>query len=144
MGDSPLLWLDGPPRISQKGRLTIIDGDDHVSTRDKIFGASFFLLGAGFMLLWSLGVYVATGDYFDDASESEGYCDDVEDYNLTLGANPLYCGEVMVQESVAIEISEDQHVRERSYCLVEFEGEEESVAEESVGHAYLIGGLSEN
>ena len=72
MGDSPLLWLDGPPRISQKGRLTIIDGDDHVSTRDKIFGASFFLLGAGFMLLWSLGVYVATGDYFDDASESEG------------------------------------------------------------------------
>ena len=84
MGDSPLLWLDGPPRISQKGRLTIIDGDDHVSTRDKIFGASFFLLGAGFMLLWSLGVYVATGDYFDDASESEVYCDDVEDYNLTL------------------------------------------------------------
>ena len=77
----------------------------------------------------SLGVYVATGDYFDDASESEGYCDDLEDYNLTLGANPLYCGEVMVQDSVAIEISEDQHVRERSYCAVEYGGEEECVHE---------------
>lgn len=129
MGDDPMLWLEGPPRISQKGRLTIIDGDDHVSTRDKILGASFFLLAAGFMLLWSLGVYVATGDYFDDVYDSEVYCDDVEDYNLTLGANPLYCGEVMVQESVAIEISEDQHVRERFYCAGEYGGEEECVHE---------------
>ena len=130
MGDSPLLWIDGPPRISQKGRLTIIDGDDHVSTRDKIFGASFFLLGAGFMLLWSLGVYIATsGVLVADDDDHAAFCDDVEDYNLTLGANPLYCGEVMVRESVAIEISEDQHVRERSYCHVEYEGEEECAEE---------------
>jgi len=124
MGDSPILWLKGPPRIAQKGRLTIIDGDDHVSTRDKIFAGSFFLLCAGFMLLWSLGVFFATGDYFDDDNGHAADCDDVEGYNITLGGNRLYCVDGAAQQSVVIEISDDQHVRERGYCPTE-SGEEE-------------------
>ena len=116
MGDSPILWLKGPPRISQKGALTIIDGDDHLSTRDKILGGSIFAFCAGFLLLWSLGVFIATGDDFDDDNGHAASCENIENYNVTLGGNRLYCVDGFEQESGFIEISDDQHIRERGYC----------------------------
>ncbi|MGB2081060.1 MAG: hypothetical protein ACPHZ6_04710, partial [Poseidonia sp.] len=109
---NPIVWVKNQPDAYRM--VTDQNGarlEQSKSTTLRVIGTVFFLVMASITTLFSLGIYNEAQSVDESPSESGCWNWQTE---VIIGGNPPYCFDGTIRGVIeSIEVSEDQHIRER-------------------------------
>src|SRR6056300_1131112 len=134
----PVVWVKKKPDAYRM--VADLDGtrlEPSKSMTLRVVGTVFFLVMASITTLFSLGIYNEAQSVDESPSESGCWNWQTE---IIVGGNPPYCFDGTIGGVIeSIEVSEDQHIRERTEDLETGETYTEEYRWEDVGDSIVYG-----